>query len=675
MKSRDILGAVKSKKKAGMPRDIKPMLATLVNEPFHKGGWIYEIKWDGFRALAYLNKGDVDIRSRNNKSFNTKFYPVFDALKDWKVNAVVDGEIIVLNDNGYPDFSALQTWRSEADGALVYYLFDLLWLDGYSLMEVSLAERRRILQAIVPEDGILRASEIFEAGGMEFFEAASRLGMEGIIAKKEDSLYIPDLRSREWLKIKTRREQEAVIAGYTRNEGTSRKFSALLLGVYQNGELMPIAPVGTGFTDKMQDEILRKLKPLITKQCPFAIEPDFNKPSRFRPDPPRAEVTWVKPRLVAEVSYRTVASDGSLRHPSFKGLRDDKEAAQVSLEKPVETVKVIGESQGKALWEPKPVKKERRTLLNPSEETQVRNIDQHSLKFTNLSKVFWPRGKVTKRDMLNYYYQAAPYILPYLKERPQTLNRFPNGIDRDSFYQKDVKGKVPGWISTFGYYSETDKRDKEFLVCTDEASLLYVANLGCIELNPWHSRASSPDHPDWCIIDLDPDKNTFEQIIDAALVTKQVLDALDVSSCCKTSGSTGLHIYIPLGAKYTYEESRELGRAIVKIVHAEIPGFTSIERKTSDRKGKMYLDFLQNRPQATVAAPYSLRPKPGAPVSMPLHWEEVRKGLKILDFTIFNAVPRLREQGDIFRPVLGKGIDLEKVAGRMEEVFGIRPAV
>jgi bifunctional non-homologous end joining protein LigD len=261
-------------------------------------------------------------------------------------------------------------------------------------------------------------------------------------------------------------------------------------------------------------------------------------------------------------------------------------------------------------------------------------------------------------------------MLPYYKDKPQTLYRFPHGIEGEKFYQKDVKGKAPEWIKTFPYHSYADNRDKEFLVITDEASLLYVASLGCIEINPWSSRIQTPDNPDWCIIDLDPDKNTFEQVIDAACVTKQVLDALDIPSYPKTSGSTGLHIYIPFGAKYDYEASKEFGRVIAKLVHTQIPEYTSIERKVADRGGRMYIDFLQNRPQATVAGPYSLRPKNGATVSMPLHWEEVKKGLSMTDFTIFNAMDRIKEQGDIFKGVLGKGIDLKKVLKKIDSLFG-----
>ncbi|MGB8195341.1 MAG: DNA ligase D, partial [Chitinophagaceae bacterium] len=642
--------------KSPFPKDIEPMLATLVDKPVEEDGWTYELKWDGYRALGYIKKGQVEIRSRNNKSFNKKYYPVLNALKQWDVNAVVDGEIIVSNQQGLSDFSDLQNWRSEADGQLIYYVFDLLWLDGVDTTNLPLQERREMLRSIVPEDdSIIRLSNTADTPGGELFTLADKMGLEGIIAKKTGSLYKPGTRSKEWLKIKTEKRQEFIIGGYTKNENTNKQFSALLVGVYEGNVFHYVGTVGTGFNSKMQTEILKKLKPFITRKCPFVEVPEYNKPSRFRPDPPKATVTWVKPEVVAEISYRELTKDGAIRHPSFKGLREDKNAKEVVREQPVNTKELLKEE--KSLLDKKlvkaPAKKERRTLLNPAEETQVRSVNGHELKFTNLSKIYWPKEKVTKRDMLNYYYQVAPFILPYVKDRPQTLNRFPHGINGESFYQKDVKGKVPDWMTTFPYHSEADGRDKEFLVCTDEASLLYIAALGCIEINPWSSRIESPDNPDWCIIDLDPDKNPFEQVIQTAQVTKQVLDSFGIPGYCKTSGSTGLHIYIPLGAKYTYEDSKEFGRVIARLVHEELPSFTSIERLTEKRKGKLYIDFLQNRPQATVAGPYSLRPKPGAPVSAPLHWEEVKKGMKITDFNIFNMIERLKEVGDLFKPVLG----------------------
>jgi bifunctional non-homologous end joining protein LigD len=421
------------------------------------------------------------------------------------------------------------------------------------------------------------------------------------------------------------------------------------------------------------------------------------------------------------VSYAEITSDGVMRHPSFEGMREDKNVKDINMELPKHTEEVV-ESKNPAspagrqktttkkqinpkteIRKPKkkPNKKqttpteqqqttnykpqtdkllkpstntERKTLLNPTDKSQTRNINGHNLTFNNLNKIYYPAIKgsktVTKRDVINYYYQVAPYMLPYMKDRPQTLIRYPNGIEGESFYQKDVTGKVPDWIQQFPYSSEAGG-NRNFLVCTNEASLLLIASIGGLEMHPWSSRAQKPDNPDWCIIDLDPaDKTTFEQVITAAQTTREMLDAIDVPAYCKTSGATGMHIYIPLGAKYAYEQSKEFGRVLVKIVHAQIPAFTSIERLTEKTKGKMYLDFLQNRPQATLAAPYSLRPKPGATVSMPLHWDEVKKGLKMKHFTIFNAVERVKEQGDIFKGVLAKGINLKQTLKKIESVFG-----
>jgi bifunctional non-homologous end joining protein LigD len=661
---------LKKGRPTAIPKNIEPMLATLVSDPVAEGDWLYEIKWDGYRALAYMAQGKVEIRSRNNKSFNEKFYPVYEALQQWNINAVVDGEIVVLNEEGVPDFGDLQLWRSEADGQLAFYVFDVLWLEGTDVMNVPLEQRHQLLQAIIPPgNDVIKISEQFDTSGKEFFQLAERLGLEGIFAKRPNSTYTPGIRSKDWLKIKTEKRQEFVIGGYTKNENTSKFFSALLVGVFENGKFHFVTPVGTGFNTATQKEIIQRLKPYETKTCPFVEEPEYNKPSRFRPNPPKAAVTWVKPKLVAEVSFREETKDGAIRHPSFKALREDKKPSDVVREKPQQTTSIAKKPTGKIKGISKPPRKERKTLLNPTEEAQTRDIGGHNLHFTNLSKVFWPKEKLTKRDMINYYYQVAPYMLPYFKDRPQTLNRHPHGINGQSFYQKNVKGKAPEWIKTFPYYSSSDDEEKEFLVCTDEASLLYIASLGCIEMNPWSSRSQSPDNPDWCIIDLDPDKNTFDQVIKAAQVTKQILDAIGVPGYCKTSGSTGLHIYIPLGAKYTYEDSKEFGRSIAKLVHHEIPSFTSIERKTADREGKMYIDFLQNRGQATVAGPYSLRPKPFAPVSMPLQWDEVKKGLQIKNHNLLNAIPRLKETGDLFTGVLGKGINMQAAIKKMKSIF------
>jgi len=681
----NVKSLLKKAPKAKIPIGIKPMLATLVDEPFDDEDWVFEVKWDGYRAMAFTIKDDVQLLSRNNKQFNEKFYPIYDILKGWSLDAVFDGEILVVDDRGISNFGNIQNWRSEADGNLVYYVFDILWYDGKDLRELPLRERQAILKEILPADNDqIRLSKVFEASGIEFFEAAQKLGLEGIIAKKADSTYTANARSSDWLKVKVHKRQEVVIAGYTKNADTSKQFSSLLLGVYEDGHLQYVGKVGTGFSDKLQKEMIQQMKALITDKSPFEELPDINKPSRFRPNPPKAKATWLKPELVCEVAFTEITTDGVFRHPSFQGMRVDKKAKEVTREIPAETAEVVETVEKKkesskqestkkdfhteAITPPK--SKERKTLLNPKDETQVRTICGHDLKFTHLSKIYWPDDKVTKRDMFNYYYKIAEYILPYLKDRPMSLNRFPGGIKSKGFYQKDVTGKAPDWAKTFAHTTDEGKHN-QYLLGDDEATLLWMASLGCIEMNPWFSRAQSPDNPDYCVIDLDPDKsNTFDQVITVAQEVKKVLDEIGVESFCKTSGSTGIHIYLPLGAAYTYDQSQMFARIIVNHVNEQLPDFTSVERMIADRKGKMYLDFLQNRPGATIACPYSLRPKPGATVSMPLHWDEVKHGLKMQDFTIFNAADRLKETGDLFKGVLGKGIDLNAVLKKAKNVFG-----
>jgi bifunctional non-homologous end joining protein LigD len=654
--------------KKKMPGFLRPMLATLVDKPFDKPDWVFEVKWDGYRALAFCSGRKAALRSRNEKSFDEKFYPVTKALKDWNINAIVDGEVVVIAENGISNFGALQNWRSEADGELLFYVFDLIWYKGRDLTGLPFKQRRIILDSLVPKTGLIKLSSYFESSGIEFFEAAKEMGLEGVIAKHSQSLYYPGKRTNEWLKIKANKGQEVVIGGFTINDNTSKVFSALLVGVYKGNEFVYIGKVGTGFNRKTQQEMMKLFKPLITDKPPFSELPDINKPSRFRPDPPNATATWLKPKLVCEVSFTEMTSDGIMRHPSFKGMRTDKKPNEITREKPKPTSMEIKTKKisGRSIVAPRG-KIERKSFLNPADETQVRVVNGHELKFTNLSKFYWPKEKITKRVLLNYYYQVAPYILPYLKDRPQSMLRHPEGITGFSFYYKNIKGKAPSWVETYNYHSQGDGEDKEYLVAKDEASLLFMANLGCIEMNPWSSRVQKEDYPDWCIIDLDPGKkSTFGQVIEVARVTHEILESLKIASYPKTSGSTGMHVYIPLGAKYTYDESKEFARVIAHMVNEELPGITSIERAVKDRKGKLYIDFLQNRPQATVSSPYSVRPKPGAPVSMPLHWDEVKKGLKMTDFNIYNAMARIKSEGDLFKPVLGKGINLEKVVKQLE---------
>src|SRR5690606_30957661 len=326
----DIKALLKKGKKSRIPKGMKPMLATLVDEPFDDPDWLYEVKWDGYRALCYIQNGQVDIMSRNNKSFNEKYYPMTKLLSTFSFNAVLDAELVVLNEKGISDFSAMQNWRSEVDGDLALVVFDLLWYEGKSLMDLPFVERHAILKEVLPtDDDRIRLSEVFATSGIDFLEAATKIGLEGIMAKKASSPYQSNNRTRDWLKIKVQKRQEVVIGGYTRNEGSPKPFSSLLLGVYEQDGLHYAGKVGTGLTDSQQKELLKRFKPLVSKDSPFTEPPDYNKPSRFRPDPPHAEATWLRPELVCEIHFAEVTEDGVFRHPAFVALREDKDARQV----------------------------------------------------------------------------------------------------------------------------------------------------------------------------------------------------------------------------------------------------------------------------------------------------------------------------------------------------------
>ncbi len=393
-------------------------------------------------------------------------------------------------------------------------------------MDLPLSQRQAILQTILPTDNEhIRQSKVFDANGIDFFRTAERMGLEGIIAKKADSVYTSDLQQGMALKIKVHKRQEVVIAGFTKNEGTGKSFSALILGVYKNGELQFVGKVGTGFSDKLQNEMMAQFKPLITDKSPFDYQVDVDKPTRFRPKRMGAKPTWLKPELVCEVQFAEVTGDGVFRQASFKGMRTDKKAKDVILETPVATEQAVTGADEKEMitsaekelakrpntdLKLEPIRStERKTLVNPTEDTQVKTVCGHQLKFNHVTKLYWPEDKVTKGDMLNYYYKVGEYMMPYLKDRPMSLNRFPGGIHGVSFYQKNVTDKAPEWAKTFDHITDEGKITK-YLVGTDEASLLWMNSLGCIEINPWFSRAETPDNPDYCVMaDIDPDKHTY----------------------------------------------------------------------------------------------------------------------------------------------------------------------
>ena len=669
--------------KSGMPKEVIPMMATLVDEPFDHENWIFEIKWDGYRAVAYCDGKSVELISRNLSSFTEKYYTVTDAFKPLKFKAVFDGEIVAVDERGLAVFQSLQNWQN-TPVRLQYFIFDILWLDGYDLTAIPLIERKRILKAVLPaDDEVLKYSDHVVNDGKEFFQAAVAQGLEGIIAKKTNSIYQVNKRTDNWVKIKVSLRQEVIIAGFTQPRNSRQFFGSLLLGLYEGNELVYVGHTGSGFNTKSLEQIYNKLQPLVTDECPFKKCPKGNMP-----------VTWVKPKLVCEIKFAEWTKDRIARQPIFMGLRVDKKAKDVTFEKSVNInmvkkaateKKALPKKSSKAPAKKSPAAKtagaKKKSVKSTTKTSNLQiNLDEgvdqqivldgHELKLTNLTKLYWKKENFSKGNMINYYMQITPYILPYMVDRPQSLNRHPNGIDGANFYQKDQRGKLPAWMQTHEDFSESTNETIEYMVCSNEATLIYMANLGCIEMHPWHSRSRSWQYPDWCLIDLDPDKpNTFEQVMEVARVVKRILDSIGAEASVKTSGSTGIHIYIPLGARYDYDQSKQLAELVVTLVNHEFPDLTSVERSPSKRKGKIYLDFLQNRETQTAAAPYSLRPKPGVPVSSPLDWSELKKGLTPTTYNAKNIFDRLKTEGDLFKPVLGKGIDMEKVLSKLASLM------
>jgi len=595
------------------------MLATLTDSAFDSSEWVYELKWDGYRTIATVEGGTVHLESRNNLSFDEKFAVVAKALTSLKHDVVLDGEVVVLDDHGRPSFQMLQSYVKHPEGQIVYYVFDLLWIDGVDVTQQTLLERKALLKDVLDRypsiRDVVRYSDHVEEQGKAFFELAEKQELEGIMAKRAHSTYAIGYRSKSWLKIKTHKRQEAIIAGYTQARGSRSHFGALILGMYKDDKLVHIGHTGTGFDADLLKSLHNKLQPLRVAKSPFTEVPKTNQPA-----------TWVKPKLVAEIKFQEWTADGHMRQPVFIVLREDKSPKEVTKESTMSVKKVT---------------------------TKV--------TLTNLDKLYWKKEKITKGDVISYYDAIAPYILPYMKDRPQSLNRTPDGASGMNFYQKDMTGKAPDWITLHADYSESNSKTINYMVCTDKDSLLYMANAGCIEMNPWHSRTKKPENPDYCVVDLDPHEIGFDKVVETAIVVHDVLTDLGIEGYPKTSGATGIHIYIPLGAKYTFEQSKQLAHIIVSLVHERIPAITSLERSPAKRRCKVYLDFLQNRQSQTLACVYSLRPKPGATVSTPLHWDEVVKGLSPSQFTITTIFDRLDEVGDLFGAVLKKGINISTV--------------
>lgn len=614
------------------------MLATETDVPFDHKDWIFEIKWDGYRAIAEVDGKKVSLYSRNGNSFNASYPIVVDALSKLGIKAVLDGEIIVENEKGIPDFQLLQHYKEDPDHPILYYVFDLLKVKNKTLYQLPLIERKALLAELLPENEVVRYSDHIGEEGKALFRIALNKDLEGIMGKRADSLYEPGKRTTNWLKIKHHKTLDAVIAGFTAPTGGRKFFGALVLGIKKGKKLSYIGHTGSGFTVKSLKEMYELLKPMIRKTSPFEEVVKTNMP-----------VTWVEPKLVCEIKYSELTADGKMRHPIFLHLRSDKTAKETTMA----SVKTVTKKEAAA------------------EDTAAKaeyTYGKIKVPVTNQDKIFWPDEGITKGDVIRYYREIADYILPYLKNRPQSLKRNPNGIKDKGFFHKDAGDEAPSWVKSIPIYSESTKKDVNYILCNNAATLTYLNNLGCIEINPWNSVVDSLDKPDYLIIDIDPsERNTFEEVIEAAQVVHEVLEKAGAPNFCKTSGATGLHVYVPTNRKYTYDQLRDFAHLICMLTQEQLPRTTSLERNLKERGHKIYMDHLQNRRGQTIAAAYSLRPHPGATVSTPLLWKEVKKGLSPGQFDIVTLPARLKKTGDLFTGILGKGINLQSCLKKLSE--------
>ncbi len=636
---------------APMPAAISPMLAEIADKPPSGEGWTFEIKWDGVRALCFLDESGLRLVTRNGNAM-TRQYPELSVLPHYvgAKSAILDGEIAVLDEGGRPSFSRIQPRIMASDANAIaqlarsrpvtLFLFDLLYLDGYDLRGATLVERRRLLQAIARPAPNVRLSDQFQGNAAELHEAARAQGLEGLVAKRLESKY-QARRSRDWLKIKITHDGDFVLCGYT--EGERDYFGALALGVYDRGEMKFAGCVGTGFDNRQIEALYRLLEPLTNEVCPFAETPAIPQ-----------KVHWVRPEKVCTVKYHSWTEEQRLRAPVFVGLRPDKDPRECELHPAVASVAP-------------PVDPARPPLFDGKRTETTLAIGGRRLAFRHLDKMYYPRDGYLKRDVLNYYDAVADLILPHLKDRPLSLRRYPDGIDQEGFFQKDASTGFPDWLRTASLVEAGE--DKQYALCDDRAALIYITNLGCIDHNPWMSRVGTLENPDFILIDLDPQGCSYDRIVEAALVVRRKLDALGLAGYPKTTGGGGMHIYVPLEPVYSYEQARTFAEIVARLAASERPDLFTTPRPVARReKGRVYFDYLQVMRGKTISAPYVLRAHDRAPVATPLDWNELTPALRPEQFHIRNAVERFARVGDLFAGVLTNLQRLEPAMARLESL-------
>jgi len=645
------------------PRTVEAMNAEPRDDAFTKEGWIFELKLDGYRLIASKSRGEALLLTRNGNDYTGVFPEIARAVKALPVDeCIIDGEVVVCDAKGLPSFALLQRRgrlsspidikRAAVELPATFFAFDLLGFEDFDLRPLPLLERKDFLARVVPKIGPLRALDYIEREGEAFLTQVAAMGLEGVIAKKADAPYRKG-RSDNWLKIKREKTGDFVIVGFTQPKRSRAHIGALQLADRVDGTLVYAGRAGTGFNDELLSELKEMLDPIIRRDAPCAgpcIAPGAE-PLSSEAIPETSTTTWVDPLYVCEVRFREWTPDGVLRHPAFMRLRNDKSPHEC-------------ERQG---WS---------AVVEPiTEEPVVANADppppprapvQKTVNFSNPKKVYWPAEGYTKGDMIEYYRAVSPWLLPYLRNRPVVLTRFPDGIDGKSFYQKDAPEFAPEWMRTVSIWSNDTQRDIRYFVADDVESILYIANSGSIPLHIWGSRVGSLELPDWCVIDLDPKEAPFSDVIRTAIVLRRICEAAGLPSYVKTTGKTGLHILLPLGRQFTYELSRTLGELLARLVLRELGDIATITRHVTKRGDKVYLDYLQNRHGQLIVSPYSVRPLPGASVSMPLTWDEVNDSLDPRAFTIKTAIERMERLGtDPVVAVLEEKPDLAQVLERV----------
>lgn len=631
-----IITVITEGKRQSMLHQIRPMLAKAIDQPFDRLGWIFEIKWDGYRAISVIDNQNVSIYSRNHQSFNDNYAPIVTDLKKISSPAVLDGEIVVLDQDGTSNFQNLQDYSDNFSGELWYYVFDILYYDGYDLRNLPLVKRKQILEKALPPLEHVKISDHVENYGISFFSAAISAGAEGIIAKDGNSPYLEDVRSSQWLKIKNHLRQEAIIGGYTEPRGGRGYLGALVLGLNSPSGLRYIGHTGGGLTDQEIKRIYSRLHSIEINESPFSEQFETNAP-----------VHWVKPEIVCEVKFSNWTRDHHLRQPIFLGFRKDKNPTEVTVEQT---------GQAEAVFK-----------TGIKEKKKIR-IDGRDIVITNGSKKYWSKENISKNDLVEYYQTISKYILPFLKDRPESLLRHPNGIEGASFFQKNFTD-FPDWVKIFPFKSDSEKRIINYIVCNDRPSLIYMVNLGCIEINPWSSRIQNTDYPDYLVIDLDPDNIAFSEVVKTALEIKDLLDKLAIPAFIKTSGKRGLHIYAPTKANYTYDQIRTLCELLMRIIHDKLPKTTSLVRDPRSRLGRVYLDYLQNRIGQTMSAPYCVRPISGALVSTPLNWSEVNESLNPTIYNMSTVIERIKNIPNPWQNFFNtRGFDLKHVFQKISNV-------